>query len=395
MLTQLRVKNFKSLEDVAVPLRSLTVFVGPNNAGKSNILDCLLFLQELLELGPSSVHSRGGFQYLVWGGDLKRQIEIELEAEILNSSGGEHEVTYRVEIAGGPKHYAISREICLESRRAKTARSRRRTETSEHPGKLLEFPIEQGQVGAWDQTRKQIISWSSSKTGRQLHLSDCEDPVRYPVLSTLAEDMHNWAFYSLVPSRMEQPGPAKKDLRLQGEGANISSVLHTFQSEWGESFAEVEGLLKTAIPEMDRLLTPLTAEGQTYLAVEERGFPLRIPSWAMSDGTLRLLGQLASLLSPDPPTLACFEEPENCIHPGLLELVVDVLKSASRKIQILVTTHSPDFLNFLAPESLVILEKVDGKTRCREAKDIAGVKESLKTLGLGELWYSGHLGGVP
>lgn len=382
MLTKLRVKNYKSLEDVTIPVRPLTVFVGPNNAGKSNILECFLFLRELLELGAPSVSSRGGFRYLVWGGDLKRQIEIELEAEILDSLGKEHEVTYRVEIAGGPKHYAISRELCS-------------AHLDGEERKLLEFPIEQGRVGAWDDSGKQITSWSSWKTGKQLHLSDCADPVRYPVLSTLAKAMHNWAFYSLVPSRMEQPGPAKKDLRLQREGANISSVLHTFQSEWGESFAEVEGLLKTAVPEMERLLTPLTEAGQTYLAIEERGFPLRIPSWAMSDGMLRFLGQLAALFSPDPPSLACFEEPENCIHPGLLELVVDVFKSASRKSQILVTTHSPDLLNFLALEDLIIVEKVDGKTQCREAKDVAGVKEALKTLGLGELWYSGHLGGVP
>jgi predicted ATPase len=187
MLTKLRVKNYKSLEDVIIPLRPLTVFVGPNNAGKSNVLDCLLFLRELLELGPPAVHSRGGFQYLVWGGDLKRQIEIELDAHILDVSGVEHHIIYQVEIAGGPRHYVISREIC-----------------SLHLGKLLEFPIEQGQVGVWDQTRRQIASWSSSKTGIQLHLSDCEDPVRYPILSALAKAIHNWAFYNFVPSRMEQ-----------------------------------------------------------------------------------------------------------------------------------------------------------------------------------------------
>jgi len=382
MLTKLRVKNYKSLEDVTVPLRPLTVFVGPNNAGKSNILDCLLFLRELLELGAPSVHSRGGFQYLVWGGDLKRQIEIELEAKIPDSLGKEHEVTYRVEIAGGPELYSISRELCS-------------AHLDGEERKLLEFPIEQGRVEVWDENRKKTTSWSSSEVGRRLCLSHCQDPASYPTLSALAEAMHNWAFYNFVPSRMEQPGPAKKDLRLQREGANISSVLHTFQSEWGEDFAEVEGLLKIAVPEMERLLTPLTEEGQTYLAMEERGFPLRIPSWAMSDGTLRFLGQLAALFSPDPPALACFEEPENCIHPGLLELLVDVLKSASRKIQVLVTTHSPDLLNYLDPEDLMIVEKKDGKTQCREAKDVAGVKEALKTLGLGELWYSGHLGGVP
>jgi predicted ATPase len=365
MLTKLRVKNYKSLEDVTIPLRPLTVFVGPNNAGKSNILDCLLFLQELLELGPPSVSSRGGFRYLVWGGDLKRQIEIELEAGILDSLGKEHKVTYRVEIAGGPEFYSISRELCS-------------AHLDGEERKLLEFPIEKGQVEVWDENRKKTTSWSSSEVGRRLCLSHRQDSTSYPTLNALAKAIHNWAFYNFVPSRMEQPGLAKKDLHLQKEGENISSVLHTFQSEWGENFAEVEELLKTAVPELERLLTPLTEEGQTYLAVEERGFPLRIPSWAMSDGTLRFLGQLAALFSPDPPTLACFEEPENCIHPGLLELVVDAFKSASRKIQILVTTHSPDLLNFLAPEDLMIVEKEDGKTRCREAKDVAGVKEALK-----------------
>jgi len=382
MLTKLRIKNYKSLEDVTIPLRPLTVFVGPNNAGKSNILDCLLFLRELLELGAPSVSSRGGFRYIVWGGDLKRQIEIELDAQLPDPSGEEHKVTYGVEIVGGPRHYAISRELCSEH-------------FDDQKRRLLEFPVEGERVGVWDASAGRVVYWGSLETGRRLCLSDCKDSARYPVLSTLAKAIRNWAFYNFVPSRMEQPGPAKKDLRLQREGANISSVLHTFQSEWGGHFTEVEELLKVAIPEVERLLTPLTEEGQTYLAIEERGFPLRIPSWAMSDGTLRFLGQLAALLSPDSPSLACFEEPENCIHPGLLELVVDVFKSASRKIQLLVTTHSPDFLNFLAPENLVIVEKEEGRTRCREAKDIAGVKEALKTLGLGELWYSGHLGGVP
>jgi len=381
MLKRLKVKNYKSLEDVEISLRPLTVFVGPNNAGKSNILDCLLFLRELLELGAPSVHSRGGFQYLVWGGDLKRQIEIELDAQILNAPGIEHSTIYQIEIAGGPAHYSIVREICLSRRDGQE--------------RILLVSERGSETKAWDESHKIFVPGPPAEPQR-LVLDYYRDQTRFPTLSTLVSAMRSWAFYNFVPPQMAQPRPAKRDLRLQKQGENISSVLHTFQSEYGRHFNEVEELLKAAIPEMERLLTPLTEEGQTFLATEERGFSLRIPSYAMSDGTLRFLGQLAALLSPDPPFLACFEEPENCVHPGLLELVVDVFKSASRKIQILVTTHSPDFLNSLkAPESLVIVEKEDGKTHCREAKDVAGVKEALKTLGLGELWYSGHLGGIP
>jgi predicted ATPase len=176
MLKELRVRNYKSLEDVAIPLRPLTVFVGPNNAGKSNILDCLLFLRELLELGAPSVHSRGGFRYLVWGGDLKRQIKFELDAYILDVSSREHSINYRIEIAGGPGHYVISKETCS-------------VRINSEERKLLEFPVEQGRIGVWDESAERIVYWGSSEAGRQLCLSNCKDSARYPILSALAKEL--------------------------------------------------------------------------------------------------------------------------------------------------------------------------------------------------------------
>jgi len=79
----------------------------------------------------------------------------------------------------------------------------------------------------------------------------------------------------------------------------------------------------------------------------------------------------------------------------LLELIVELLKNASHKTQVLVTTHSPYLVDLLQPEDLFIVEKQDGKTQVKKAEDKKGIKEALKTLGLGEMWYSGSLGGVP
>jgi predicted ATPase len=123
----------------------------------------------------------------------------------------------------------------------------------------------------------------------------------------------------------------------------------------------------------------------------------------MSDGTLRLLGHLATLYLPQPPPLVCFEEPENYVHPRLLELIVDLLKypptpNPSREgseTQVLVTTHSPYLIDRLEPEDLMIVEKKEGKTEVKGVDDIKEIKEALKTLTLGEMWYSGDLGGVP
>jgi predicted ATPase len=115
----------------------------------------------------------------------------------------------------------------------------------------------------------------------------------------------------------------------------------------------------------------------------------------MSDGTLRVLGCLAALYSPASPPLICFEEPENYVHPRLLELMVNLLKGASEKTQVLINTHSPYLVDFLDPGDLFIVEKVNGETQVKRAEDKKGIKEALKTLGLGEMWYSGGLGGIP
>ena len=109
---------------------------------------------------------------------------------------------------------------------------------------------------------------------------------------------------------------------------------------------------------------------------------------------MRLLGHLATLYLPSPPPLVCFEEPENYVHPQLLELMVELLKNAASETQVLVTTHSPYLVDLLQPEDLFIVEKQEGKTQVKAVADRKGIKEALKALGLGELWYSGSFGGV-
>lgn len=376
MITRLKIQNYKSLRDVEIPLKPFTVFAGPNNAGKSNILDCLHFLQQLAVQGAQAVHSRGGFPYIVWSGAVAGAITIELGATI-PMQGRERSLTYQVEIAGGLYLYSITKEhLLLEGK------------------KILEFPDEQRMASVYNEEGVKI--GGHGRGPQQPYFYDFRDPTYYPLVGEFGSFVMQWAFYNFVPSRMRMPNPARKELHLQREGENLSSVLHSYQSEYSQYFSEVESLLKTGLPEIQRLLTALTEQGQTYVSIEEEGFSFRIPVWAMSDGTLRLLGQLAVVSSPEPPPLACFEEPENCIHPHLLEQVVDVLKAASKKTQILMTTHSPYLLNFLrSPENLIVVEKAEGKTRCKPVKDEEGVKEALKTLGLGELWYSGSIGGTP
>ncbi len=135
--------------------------------------------------------------------------------------------------------------------------------------------------------------------------------------------------------------------------------------------------------------------GQTFIRIREHGLNAWIPSWGMSDGTLRFLGYLVTLYSPEPPGLICFEELENYIHPRLLELMVDIIRNATERTQILLTTHSPYLVDLLTPGELYIVEKKEGRTQVKRAADRKKIHEALQELGLGEMWYSGSLGGVP
>ncbi len=375
MITYLKIQNFKSLEQVELKLGPLHVLVGANGSGKSNLFDAFQFLRELAEIGQQAVHSRGGFAQLVWGGDLKRKIGFAIQFQFGNDRKPT-KIVYQIEISGGPNYSTISHEkvAAINGRKEEpllVATTGGRLSIRDVSGKSFE-------LGRHDQVFKQF-----------------EDEERYGILAHFVRELKSWALYNFETSLLRKPNVVRRDFNMQTAGLNFSSVLHAIQTEQREKFSAIESLLRAAVPGLRQLLTTLTPEGLTYLSLEEEALPLRIPAWAISDGTLRLLAQLAALYSPAPPALACYEEPENYMHPAWLPLIADALKNAAHRNQILVSTHSPYLLNFFSPENLLVVDKKDGKSQFKSVKGKRGLKEALHTLGLGEIWYSGELGGMP
>ncbi|MGH7595770.1 MAG: AAA family ATPase [bacterium] len=380
MITLLKVRNYKSLENVELTLGPLHVLIGPNNSGKSNFFDVFQFLRELAEIGGQAVHSRGGFSQIVWGGDVKRAISFELHLRIENGSAKEDKLTYYLELGGGPQFFAITKERLTIATGPKGEKT------------LLLFPVANNNFSVTDLKGNKF---ELSRSHDRLSFEQFTDEARYGSLARFAKELLSWSIYNFEPSAMRKPNAVKQDFHFQSTGGNFSSVIHSIQSEHAGKFSEIEDLLKRALPEVRHLFTALTKEGQTYLSWEEESMPLRVPVWAMSDGALRLLGQLAALFSPEQPALACFEEPENYIHPALLTVIADVIKYASAENQVLISTHSPYHLDFFSPENLIIVEKKKGQTQFRFVNNKKSLKEALRVLGLGEIWYSGQLGGTP
>jgi predicted ATPase len=403
MLDQIHIRNYKSLRDVGLDLRAFNVLIGPNNAGKSNVFDCLRLLSELTRSQQGEpVQSRGGFSSIVWNGEIRNSIGIEItghEPSFPSQGADRYRFRYDVHIAGGPTHFQIASERfwaedALPEAGAMSHIEKDLLKARPQGRVLLEYPVEQNMTRVTDPSGRAL--WGGAfGSSLSSYLSAFADPTRFPLVGDFALQVKNWAFYNFVPSLMEAPLAVRKDLRLQERGENFGAVLHSYHAEFGSNFREIEEWLRRAMPEISSLLTGLTEGGQTFAQIEESGLKVRIPSWSMSDGTIRFLAHLLVVFGASPPPLVCFEEPENFIHPHSLELLAHILKKASTRSQILLTTHSPYLLNFLEPEDVIIVEKHEGATEASRPKDPGAIKEALKTLGLGEMWYAGSLGGTP
>jgi len=126
--------------------------------------------------------------------------------------------------------------------------------------------------------------------------------------------------------------------------------------------------------------------------VEEGGFS--VSAYRLSDGTLRWLALLAILLNPTPAPVTCIEEPELGLHPDIIPTLADVLRDASTRTQLIVTTHSQSLVECFSddPESVCVCEKVDGATEIKRL-EADRLKVWLSDYSLGQLWASGQIGG--
>ena len=135
-------------------------------------------------------------------------------------------------------------------------------------------------------------------------------------------------------------------------------------------------------------------DGRLLLEIKDAPFEQPILARFASDGTLKMLAYLLVLHDPNPPRFIGIEEPENFLHPRLLQVVAEECREASERSQLLVTTHSPFFLNGMrAPEVRILYRDESGYTQAVTADKVKGISEFVAAgASLGHLWLEGRFG---
>jgi predicted ATPase len=367
-LTNLRARRYLSLRDVELELGALNVFIGANAAGKSNILNALRFLAEGVARGDfaGSVASRGGLIHLAWKGEEARDVEIE--SSFANGKGS---VTWRVRLIRAGHDFVVEENL--------------REEKKDSPPNTL-LDSRRGKGWWWSPAAKKQIPLEGDQTGCALTAAarDASFPAK-----GVADFVRQWGFFDPNPSNLRRASSTQDKERLDSTGSNLAGRLYTLSKEKPAVFERIVNAARDVLGVPDVLQFRESEEdGHVYFVQREKGLTYNVHQVGTSSGTLRMLALMTALFGESEVGLVGIEEPENHIHPSALSAFAEYLKQANQNVQILVTTHSPLFLDRLAaPEAVCVVLRDQSGTRVKRETNPQAVHKALEQsgFGLGEL----------
>ncbi len=359
----------------------LNVLIGPNGSGKSNFLEVLSLLRAAPTKLPEPVKEMGGVREWLWKGPQSKR-SASLEA-VIDYPQGKMPVRHVLEITEHGARFEVTDERIEDEH-----------PSEDQPDAYFYYRFQEGHPELNDLSDQRRGLRRESVKPEESILSQVRDPESYPVLHWLQEQYErirlyrSWTFGPLAGVRREQSAQGRSDVLSDG-GENLALVLSKIRPRVKNELIESLRMLFEGIEDIH-----LTVDGGNVLLVLEEAEGREIPATRLSDGTLRYLSLLVVLLHPDPPPLVAIEEPELGLHPDVLPHIAELLVRASKRMQLVVTTHSRILVDALTdhPESVVVCSKQAGESSL-ERLDAGELKAWLDKYTLGELWSKGELGG--
>ena len=358
-LNQVHITNYLSLRDVNLPLKPLTILVGPNASGKSNVLDALRLLNGMICEEPPLVKL---IQNSLWAGEAN-QITLGLQAKI-----GGTPTQYGLNLKPEGENLFISENLTVNG--------------------VQVISIQNGEGVVQDENGQNITNYKSN----HLALRSAGYYGDKPITRAVAEFIDSWEFYDFQPRSMRDYsddlgeimfGESKEPRQhptLDDDGSMLAEVLSYWYREDSKRFDRVSDSLVACT---DIKVDQRTIKGCHQLCLFE-GYKKPIPLRKASDGTLRLVAYYTLLNQLEIPPLIAIEEPERNLHPGALTDISDVLEQLARRTQVIITTHSSQLLDAFDPESLseslgiLLLRNPPGRgTEVINLEDIRGNRPAL------------------
>jgi predicted ATPase len=389
LIRQITLHNFLSFgpDGVSVELLPLNVLIGPNASGKSNLLETLAILRATTGDLPGVIREGGGISEYLWKGEGNESGVLDVQVEPPASRPGQV-LRYRIVLAQVAGRLDIAHEYLDIAH--------------EYIGIGNNGSTEADMLYAFEDSKPIVypVGGPGSLVGgmklSQSVLAQLRDPGRFPEITYLADQFRAIALFSdwnsgrRTAARLPQLTDLPSDFLLP-DASNLGLVLHDL-AQTSAKRDELIGYLRRFYEKARHISTRIHG-GTLQLYIEEEGGRL-IPATRLSDGTLRYLCLLAILCHPSPPPMIAIEEPELGLHPDILPTVAELLRKASERTQLFVTTHSDTLVSALSdvPESILVCEATPDGTSMKRL-EAEPLRDWLEKYSLGEIWRMGEIGG--
>ena len=391
-IESIRLKNYKSFRDASiVDMPSLCVVVGANGTGKSTLFGVFGFLKDCLLFNVRhAMQQRGGFrEMLSRGADPGEGIEIEIKFR-LEISGVDRLVTYLLHLGEERGRPIVLHEV-LRYKRGRYG----------SPFHFLDFRMGEGYAinNEEDFRRDEDLTREEQRVDSgTLAISGLGQFQRFKAAHAFRRLIENWhvSDFHISAARGSKDAVGADD-HLSVTGDNLQLVARHIHEEHPDIFQEIVRRMRERVPGVSSVVPKPTEDGRLLLQFQDGAFVDPFVDRYVSDGTIKMFAYLVLLHDPDPHPLLCVEEPENQLYPGLLlELAEEFRDYAIRgRGQVMVSTHSPDFLNALDVEEVFWLVKKNGYTQVRRAREDAQIVTYMNDGDkMGYLWKQGFFAGV-
>lgn len=384
LIKAIRLNNFLSFGESSetIPLGPLNVIIGPNGSGKSNLLESIELLRSAPEQLLKPIREGGGVPDWLWKG-----------------AKGIPTASLDIVVAGPQKSYNLRYRLSFTavSQRFEIVDEQIENELPDegHPQPYFYYHFNNGRPALNVKGTKRALQHEDVDLEKSI-LSQRRDPDQYPEITYLAQTFskirlyREWSFGRYTAPRLPQRADLPNDM-LEPDASNLGLVLNRLRREPAVKQRLLAALraLYDGIDDYD-----VQIEGGTVQVFFHEG-QFTVPATRLSDGTLRYLCLLAILCHPNPPPLICIEEPELGLHPDVLPTLAELLKEASTRTQLIVTTHSDVLVDAMSDqaEAVLVAEKHDTGTVLTRLNPET-LKPWLDKYRLGQLWTRGEIGGT-
>ena len=401
-IERIRIRNFRAFRTVEMlHIPRLVVLVGANGTGKSSLFSVFGFLQDAMNTNVSTAlanlgGSRGFHEVRSRNSDGPIQIEIAYRIQPEKPPQPEKPekpplISYAVSINLDQRGQPVVEREILRYRRGQHGAPWHVLDFKQGKGYTVTNEVTAVKTAAELEREEQTL-----KSPHLLAIKGLAQFERFPAVVALGNLIERWHVSDFHISRARNEPEAGHGEHLSRAGENLALVIQYLHHNHPEVFSTIKHALQQRVPGITQVESKQTEEGRVLLKFQDGAFADPFLARHVSDGTIKMLAYLTLLHDPDPHPLLCVEEPENQLYPSLLEELAEEFRAyAQRGAQVLISTHSPDFLNAAQLEEVFWLQKQGGYTTIHRASDNAQVKAWMEDGDkMGHLWKQGFFEGV-